>query len=105
MLSEKVELDFLKKLKDEKLQKKLAASKSPEEALKIVKAEGFDIGLKDFKDSMQKLNGYLKPKSGELSDSDLEYVAGGRSSQRSYENSMLGIGTGAAVVGAAAAAA
>ena len=105
MLPEKVELEFLKKLQDEELQKKLAAAKNPQEALAVVKAEGFDVGLEDFKESMQKLSNYIKPKAGELSDSDLEYVAGGRSSQQSYENAMTGIGTTAAVVGAAAAAA
>ena len=46
--------------------------------LEVVNAEGFDVGLQDFKDSMQKLNGYFNPKSGELSDSDLERVAGGK---------------------------
>ena len=102
MLSEKVELDFLKKLKDQTLQKKMSSCKSPEEALKVVKAEGFDVGLKDFTESMQKLNRYLKPKSGELSDTDLESVAGGRGSQQSFENAMTGISTGVAVASAAA---
>ena len=77
MLSEIVELEFLKKFEDKTLRVKLAACKSPEEALAVVKAEGFDIGLQDFKESMRKLNAYFNPKSGELSDSDLESVAGG----------------------------
>ena len=105
MLPEKVELEFLKKLQDEKLQKKLATAKNPQEAHEIVKAEGFDVGLEDFKESMQKLSNTIKPKSGELSDSDLEYVAGGRGSQQSYDNAMTAIGTTATVVGATAAAA
>jgi len=104
MLSEKVELEFLEKLKDENLQKKLTACKSPEEALKVVEAEGFIVDLDDFIASMQKLNNYIKPlTSDELSDSDLEYVAGGRSSQQTYKNTLIGVGTGAAVAGATAA--
>ena len=104
MLSEKVELEFLKKLEDENLRKKLTVCKNPEEALRVVAAEGFDVGLEDFVDSMRKLNNYVKPLSStELSDSDLEYVAGGRSSQQTYKNTLIGVGTGAAVAGATAA--
>jgi len=77
MVSEKVQSAFLERFRDEKLQKRLAAAKNPREALEVVKAEGFDVGLEDFKESMQRLSDYLNPKQGELSDSDLEHVAGG----------------------------
>ena len=104
MLSEKVELEFLKKLKDKNFQAKLSAAKSPEDALKVVKAEGFNVGLQDFKDSMQKLSDYLKSKSGELSDSDLESVAGGRGSRAAADFFQQNIGHIAGITMAAAAA-
>lgn len=102
MLPEQVEVAFLKKLEAEGLQKRLAACASPEEALEVVRAEGFDVPLQDFVESMQKLNSYVRPlaSGGELSDNDLEYVAGGRSSDQTYKNTVIGVGTGAAVTGA-----
>ena len=79
--------EFLKKLaKDEAFKKSLEDASSDEERQKIVKDAGFYFTKDDLKQ--------VTSQAGELSDEDLEKVAGG---------SVTGwIGAGASVVGAAA---
>jgi predicted ribosomally synthesized peptide with nif11-like leader len=98
-----LEMKFVKQLgKDKKLQDALSKAKTPEQAHKVVVAAGYDVKLGEFKTSMAKLNSALNPKAGQLSENDLEMVAGGRASEESI---LSYITTGAAVVGAGAAAA
>ena len=61
---------FLAKVqKDAKLQKQLKAAANVGDKLKIAKAAGFEFTGKEFQS--------LRDKAGELSDQDLEKVAGG----------------------------
>ena len=83
-MDQAMEEKFLEKFfKDKNFQKKLSECDSPEQALEIIKSDGFDVDLADFKTSMGKLNDLLKQlqgKSGgeELAEADLELVAGGK---------------------------
>lgn len=64
--------------KDEGLQKKLQACKSPEEAFEVAKSAVSRLNYEDFTATMKKVNeAVANTKSGELSDDDLEKVAGG----------------------------
>ncbi len=67
-----------KLLKDEDLQKKLQACKSPEEAFGVAKAVVSGLSMEEFTDTMKKINdSAAKTTDGELSEEDLEHVAGG----------------------------
>ena len=78
-MTKELENKFLKQLTtDNKLQDALAKAKSPEEAHKVVVKAGFDVKLDEFKNAMKQLNAAVNQKSGELSENDLEKVAGGR---------------------------
>lgn len=69
---------FIEKLgQDEALQDKLKACKSPEEAFAVAKGAVDGLNLDDFISTMKKMNESLTQSKGELSDADLEQVAGG----------------------------
>jgi len=69
---------FIEKLgQDEALQDKLKACKSPEEAFDVAKAAVDGLSFDDFTATMKKLNEFVTKSQGELSDDDLEQVAGG----------------------------
>ena len=66
--------DFIATLKDESLAKKMSEAKSPKEAYAIAKANGVTDSFDEFANEMKKLKN-----AGELSEDDLESVAGGAS--------------------------
>ncbi|WP_459910753.1 Nif11-like leader peptide family RiPP precursor [Desulfotomaculum defluvii] len=69
---------FVEKLgKDEALQDKLKACKSPEEAFEVAKGTVEGLSFDDFTATMKKLSESISKTPGELSDTDLEQVAGG----------------------------
>lgn len=70
---------FLERLEnEEELQKKLQDCKSPEEAFAVAKDAVSELDKNEFFETMKKINDSVaKNESGELSDSDLEQVAGG----------------------------
>ncbi|WP_347489114.1 Nif11-like leader peptide family RiPP precursor [Desulfoscipio sp. XC116] len=69
---------FIEKLgKDEALQNKLKACKSPEEAFEVAKGAVDGLSFDEFTSTMKKLNESITKNKGELSDDDLEQVAGG----------------------------
>ncbi|GAB6181626.1 hypothetical protein JCM14036_29450 [Desulfotomaculum defluvii] len=69
---------FIEKLgKDEALQDKLKACKSPEEAFEVAKGVVDGLSFDDFTATMKKINESIAKNQGELSDDDLEQVAGG----------------------------
>ena len=87
-MDERIQQKFVKQLfSDENLQTKLSKCKTQEEAFNIVKAEGYDVEFAEFTDSMDRLNDIVKKvkqisdNKEELSESDLEMVAGGRSGE------------------------
>ena len=65
--------DFIAKLEDADLVKKMEGAKTPEEAYAVAKAYGVTDSIKAFTEEMEA----LKEATGELSDDDLEAVAGG----------------------------
>ena len=72
---------FLERIiKDEAFRDKAALCKDKEEKFAFVKAEGFDFTPNELLS--------LKPKEGELSESDLESVAGGRGRGYSLKNNV-----------------
>ena len=86
-MDESIERKFVAQLvSDENLQTRLSACKTQEEAYNVVKAEGYDVEFSDFVDGMDRLNDFVQKvkqiseSTEELSESDLEIVAGGRSS-------------------------
>ncbi|MGN0649300.1 MAG: Nif11-like leader peptide family RiPP precursor [Oscillospiraceae bacterium] len=69
--------EFIEKMaSDEALAKKLEGCKSPEEAYEVAKEAGLTDDIETFKGIMTAVNKQLK---GELSDDELENVAGGMS--------------------------
>ena len=105
---------FIKQLASDKaLQDDLSKCGTPEAALDVVKKFGYNVDLNDFKSSMAKLDAFVTPKKGQLTENDLEMVAGGRMS--TGDGIALagvitggvtgGIGAAAGCVGAAATAA
>ena len=79
MISTQLEQKFLKQIsEDDQLRTRLEACKSPEQALQVIKKAGYDVSLKDFTSRMTELNDFLKENKGELTDNDLQNVAGGR---------------------------
>ncbi len=67
--------DFIAKLNDPDLVKKMETVTSPEEAFAIAKENGVTDSFEEFMNEMSA----LKEATGELSDDDLEAVAGGAS--------------------------
>ena len=67
--------EFIEKMsKDEILAKKMSECKSPEEAYEIAKEVGLTDDIDSFKAVMTEFNKQIK---GELSDDELQNVAGG----------------------------
>lgn len=66
--------EFIKKLNDPEIVKKMEAAKTPEEAYAVAKSYGLKDSIENFSAEMIK----LKAAVGELNDNDLEAVAGGR---------------------------
>ncbi|MGN0648817.1 MAG: Nif11-like leader peptide family RiPP precursor [Oscillospiraceae bacterium] len=92
--------EFFKKMaEDEALAKKLSECKSPEEAFEVAKGAGLTDDIETFKAVMTAVNKRVK---GELSDDELESVAGG---MNSAEGEMLTTLITMVVVGGGAAAA
>jgi hypothetical protein len=97
-MDNQVEQKFLKQfVADKKLQDDLAKCKTPDEAHGVVKKYGYDVDLDDFIKSMTKLNVILNPQKGQLSENDLDLVAGGRAS---IGHILASIGGSAAITGA-----
>ena len=102
--------EFIEKMsKDEAIAKKMEGCKSPEEAHEVAKEAGLTDDIETFKTVMTTLNKQIK---GELSDSELNEVAGGLSDEAVMGISAaatvgtIGVGVGVyAVVSAAAGAA
>ncbi|MGN0648811.1 MAG: Nif11-like leader peptide family RiPP precursor [Oscillospiraceae bacterium] len=70
--------EFIEKMsKDETLAKKMEGCKSPEEAFEAAKEAGLTDDIDSFKAVMTAVN---KRANGELSDEELENIAGGMSS-------------------------
>ncbi|MGN0649302.1 MAG: Nif11-like leader peptide family RiPP precursor [Oscillospiraceae bacterium] len=69
--------EFIKKMtNDEALSKKMSECKAPEEAYEVAKEAGLTDDIESFKAVMTAVNKQLK---GELSDDELDNVAGGMS--------------------------
>ncbi len=84
---------LMEKIKsDPKFGKKIEDAKDNKARMAIIRSAGFDFTQEEMKQA-------VKPAEGELSDEDLEAVAGGSSAP------WVAVGTGAAGAGAAAAAA
>ncbi|MGN0648819.1 MAG: Nif11-like leader peptide family RiPP precursor [Oscillospiraceae bacterium] len=93
--------DFINKMaEDEALSKKLSECKSPEEAYETAKAAGLTDDFESFKAVMTAVN---KRVNGELSDDELEAVAGGTCSPEFQRKYALGGITVAVALGTAAA--
>ncbi|MGN0648822.1 MAG: Nif11-like leader peptide family RiPP precursor [Oscillospiraceae bacterium] len=91
--------EFIKKMADdEKLSKKLSDCKSPEEAYAVAKEAGLTDDIDTFKAVMTAVNKQL---NGELSDDELENVAGGMS--EGVALALYGVATGSVVAAVAAA--
>ena len=89
---------FEKTTKDEALCKKLEACKTPEEAYSIARETGLTDDFETFTSVMTAVNKQIK---GELSDDELENIAGGFSEAEGVGVILLG-GAGVAMVAAAA---
>ena len=95
MDEKKVKAYLTRLAKDKGLEAKMVAAKTPEDALAAAKGAGFDFDAQEFKDMMIMLTVSVKQAKGEeLSDVELEAVAGGT----------LSPGQEAAAIGGAAAA-
>ena len=108
-MTKELQSKFLKQITtDKKLQDDLAQSKTPEEAHKVVVKAGYNIKLDEFKVAMGQLNAAVNQQSGELSENDLEMVAGGRSDGATNDvvavTSIVGASAGVVAAGATAAA-
>ncbi|MGN0648807.1 MAG: Nif11-like leader peptide family RiPP precursor [Oscillospiraceae bacterium] len=74
--------EFIEKMsKDEALAKKLEACKTPEEAYEAAKEAGLTDDIEKFKTIMTAVNKKIK---GELSDEELDNVAGGMSEEAAF---------------------
>ena len=89
---------FVKMTRDEALCKKLGACKTPEEAYAIARETGLTDDFETFTSVMTAVNKQIK---GELSDDELENIAGGFSEAEGVGVILLG-GAGVAMVAAAA---
>ncbi|MGN0648820.1 MAG: Nif11-like leader peptide family RiPP precursor [Oscillospiraceae bacterium] len=91
--------EFIKKMSDdEALAKKMEGCKSPEEAFETAKAAGLTDDFESFKAVMTAVN---KMVNGELSDDELDEVAGGMSKTT---EAVIGIAGGIALSAGTAAA-
>jgi len=97
---------FIEKLgTDEALQNSLKACKSPEDAFEVAKGAVDGLSLDEFTSTMKQLNEAITKGKGELSDADLEQVAGGWSSDNTASVIVGTVGATAAAAAPAAAAA
>ena len=79
MDEQKVKAYLTKLAEDKGLQAKMQAAKTPEDALAAVRKAGFDFDAQEFKDLMIMLTASVKQAKGEeLTDEELDAVAGGR---------------------------
>lgn len=93
---------FIEKLgQDEALQNNLKACKSPEEAFDVAKAAVSGLNFDEFVSTMKKLNESITKSKGELSDDDLEQVAGGWSDDNTVAVITATIGAAAPAASAA----
>lgn len=90
--------DFITKLNNADLVKKMSDAKSPKEAYDIAKANGLSDGYDAFVKEMEK----LKADTGELSDDDLQAVAGGASTTEIVSAVSTTAGSAATAASAAA---
>lgn len=98
---QEVNTKLLPLFENEEIVEKLNACKSPEECYDVAKAYIPDISPEEFQESMSRLHTIMEEsKSGYLNLDDLDDVSGG-----SDKDVVYGILAGAAVAGAAAAAA
>jgi predicted ribosomally synthesized peptide with nif11-like leader len=74
--SKEVESLLIRLATDQELQRKMVNSKSPEEALSIAQAAGFNVKLEDYEAYMSE--------STQLSDAELTEVSGGAGGGGSY---------------------
>ncbi|MGN0648813.1 MAG: Nif11-like leader peptide family RiPP precursor [Oscillospiraceae bacterium] len=80
--------EFIEKMsKDEALAKKMSECKSPEEAYETAKEAGLTDDIESFKTVMTAVNKKIK---GELSDNELDNVAGGMSTAAEVTLGVLG---------------
>ena len=101
MISADLEKKFFQQLKDDKnFRVKLEECSNPEQAHDVVKKAGYDVTLDDFTKKMTELDNFINDNKDELSDNDLENVAGGRGD---IENALISGAMGGAFAGAAAA--
>ena len=100
MDEQKVKAYLTKVAEDKGLQAKMQAAKTPADALAAVRKAGFDFDAQEFKDLMIMLTVSVKQAKGEeLTDEELNAVAGGMSKEQ--EVATIG---GAAAAGVASAA-
>ncbi|MGN0648816.1 MAG: Nif11-like leader peptide family RiPP precursor [Oscillospiraceae bacterium] len=93
--------EFIEKFsKDEALARKMSGCKSPEEAYETAKEAGLTDDIETFKAVMTEFNKQVK---GELSDNELENVAGGMSTAAEVALGVLGYTTAAIVAASASA--
>lgn len=95
--------------KDDALLEKMAAATSPEECYEIAKDRLDGVSFEEFQSSMSVAMAYTaEAKSGELSEDDLDQVAGGKNDQAAGDGWKVFsgiVGAGTAVIGAVVAAA
>lgn len=92
--------------KDEALLEKMAAATSPEECYEIAKDRLDGVSFEEFQSSMSVAMAYTaEGKSGELSEDDLDQVAGGKGTMEIIETATGGISLVAGIAGAIVAAA
>lgn len=88
-------------VKDEEILKKMTEAKTPEECYDVVK-DRINISFEDFQSSMSVALAYLQEsESGELSEDDLDAVAGGKSTAQVIGD-VSGVVGGVAAVAAGA---
>jgi hypothetical protein len=87
---------------DEELLQKMATAASPEECYELVKDRIEGVSFEEFTASMSVAAAYAKEsQSGELSEDDLDMVAGGKS-EKTKTAIAVGAATGGTVASAAA---
>ena len=104
---------IMKLTEDEEILQKMSTATSPEECYDMVKDRIEGVSFEEFTASMSVAAAYAKEsESGELSDEDLDMVAGGKgssSSDKKHESTTMGLaaglGAGVPVVSCAVAAA
>ena len=94
---------IMKLTEDEEIIQKMSTANSPEECYEMVKDRIEGVSFEEFQASMSVAAAYAKEsEAGELSDDDLDMVAGGKSSEKkgmaagiSAFSTCVGIGTAA----------